>query len=58
MNDPGTAEPIRQTERDMEKHLENGDNPMYNDEVYNFLDPRYAHFIFFERKSGNFANIL
>jgi hypothetical protein len=42
MNDPGTAEPIDQAERDLEKRLEVPVDD--DDEAYNFLDPRYGTF--------------
>jgi hypothetical protein len=40
MNDPGTAEPMSQAERDVEHIFEDGNDPKDDEEIYNFLDPR------------------
>jgi hypothetical protein len=40
MNDPGTAGPINQADRSVEKELEDAKNSEEDDEALPFLDPR------------------
>jgi hypothetical protein len=40
MNDPGTAELMSKAEQDVQNIFEDGNNPLDDEQIYNFLDPR------------------
>ena len=49
MNDPGTADPIEEAAQDMEKHFDDSDDVMDENEVYSFMDPRYIFLLLIQR---------